>query len=88
MHHVLAISPLTANIYFPAIPELSRVFGKSVELINLTVTMYMVLQGICEYSLICQYSNLNPLARSTDVLGHTLRPRRQASHLSSLHDGA
>ncbi|KAI0697552.1 MFS general substrate transporter [Cytidiella melzeri] len=38
-------SPLTANIYFPAIPELSRVFGKSVELINLTVTMYMVLQG-------------------------------------------
>ncbi|KAI0094287.1 MFS general substrate transporter [Irpex rosettiformis] len=39
-------SPLTANIYFPAIPELSRVFGKSVELINLTVTMYMVLQGI------------------------------------------
>lgn len=41
-------SPLTANIYFPAIPELSRVFGKSVELINLTVTMYMVLQGVCE----------------------------------------
>ncbi|KAI0782355.1 MFS general substrate transporter [Irpex lacteus] len=39
-------SPLTANIYFPAIPELSRVFGKSVELINLTVTMYMVLQGV------------------------------------------
>ncbi|KAI0347750.1 MFS general substrate transporter [Trametopsis cervina] len=39
-------SPLTANIYFPAIPTLSDEFHKSVELINLTVTMYMVLQGI------------------------------------------
>ncbi|KDR85436.1 hypothetical protein GALMADRAFT_132132 [Galerina marginata CBS 339.88] len=39
-------SPLTANIYFPAIPTLSRVFDKSTELINLTVTMYMVLQGV------------------------------------------
>ncbi|TFK36942.1 MFS general substrate transporter [Crucibulum laeve] len=39
-------SPLTANIYFPAIPTLSRAFNKSTELINLTVTMYMILQGI------------------------------------------
>ncbi|KAF8167670.1 major facilitator superfamily domain-containing protein [Crassisporium funariophilum] len=39
-------SPLTANIYFPAIPTLSRAFNKSTELINLTVTMYMVLQGV------------------------------------------
>ncbi|KAJ3556518.1 hypothetical protein NM688_g1983 [Phlebia brevispora] len=39
-------SPLTANIYFPAIPTLSTAFHKSIELINLTVTMYMVLQGI------------------------------------------
>ncbi|KAI9507807.1 major facilitator superfamily domain-containing protein [Russula earlei] len=39
-------SPLTANIYFPAIPVISREFHKSVELINLTVTMYMILQGI------------------------------------------
>ncbi|KAF8898987.1 MFS general substrate transporter [Infundibulicybe gibba] len=39
-------SPLTANIYFPAIPTLAAVFHKSTELINLTVTMYMVLQGI------------------------------------------
>ncbi|KDR74378.1 hypothetical protein GALMADRAFT_250288 [Galerina marginata CBS 339.88] len=39
-------SPLTANVYFPAIPTLSRVFNKSTELINLTVTMYMVLQGV------------------------------------------
>ncbi|KAF8960020.1 MFS general substrate transporter [Flammula alnicola] len=39
-------SPLTANIYFPAIPTLSIAFNKSTELINLTVTMYIVLQGI------------------------------------------
>ncbi|KAF9255943.1 MFS general substrate transporter [Marasmius fiardii PR-910] len=39
-------SPLTSSIYFPAIPTLSKVFNKSVELINLTVTMYMVFQAI------------------------------------------
>ncbi|TEB38913.1 quinidine resistance protein-like protein [Coprinellus micaceus] len=39
-------SPLTANIYFPAIPALSRDFHKSVELINLTVTVYVVMQGV------------------------------------------
>ncbi|KAF9478846.1 MFS general substrate transporter [Pholiota conissans] len=38
-------SPLTANIYFPAIPTLAKAFNKSTELINLTVTMYVVLQG-------------------------------------------
>ncbi|KAI0330910.1 MFS general substrate transporter [Cubamyces sp. BRFM 1775] len=41
-------SPLTTNIYFPAIPTIGSAFNKSVELINLTVTVYMVLQGICE----------------------------------------
>ncbi|PPQ79104.1 hypothetical protein CVT25_002897 [Psilocybe cyanescens] len=39
-------SPLTATIYYPEIPILSQVFGKSTELINLTVTAYVVLQGI------------------------------------------
>ncbi|KJA20565.1 hypothetical protein HYPSUDRAFT_188667 [Hypholoma sublateritium FD-334 SS-4] len=39
-------SPLTANIYFPAIPALAVAFDKSTELINLTVTMYVVLQGV------------------------------------------
>lgn len=39
-------SPLTANIYFPAIPTLAAAFQKPVELINLTVTIYMVVQGI------------------------------------------
>ncbi|KAJ3934780.1 MAG: MFS general substrate transporter [Lentinula lateritia] len=38
--------PFTANVYFPAIPTLTSVFHKSTELINLTVTMYMVLQGL------------------------------------------
>ncbi|KAJ8519675.1 hypothetical protein ONZ45_g3423 [Pleurotus djamor] len=39
-------SPLTANIYFPAIPVIANAFHKSTELINLTVTVYMVLQGV------------------------------------------
>ncbi|KAN0111587.1 MFS general substrate transporter [Russula decolorans] len=39
-------SPFTANIYLPAIPVISTDFHKSVELINLTVTMYMVMQGL------------------------------------------
>ncbi|KAF5313949.1 hypothetical protein D9758_018685 [Tetrapyrgos nigripes] len=39
-------SPLTANVYFPAIPTIANAFHKSTELINLTVTMYMVFQGI------------------------------------------
>ncbi|KZT33039.1 MFS general substrate transporter [Sistotremastrum suecicum HHB10207 ss-3] len=40
------LSPLTANIYFPALPLLASEFHKSLELINLTVTGYMVFQGI------------------------------------------
>ncbi|THU81798.1 MFS general substrate transporter [Dendrothele bispora CBS 962.96] len=39
-------SPLTANIYFPAIPVIAEAFNKSIELINLTVTMYMIFQGV------------------------------------------
>ncbi|KAJ7689586.1 MFS general substrate transporter [Mycena rosella] len=39
-------SPLSANIYFPAIPTLAVAFDKSIELINLTVTLNMVFQGI------------------------------------------
>ncbi|KAI9454143.1 MFS general substrate transporter [Lactarius psammicola] len=39
-------SPFTANIYLPVIPTVSRDFHKSIELINLTVTMYMVMQGL------------------------------------------
>lgn len=39
-------SPLTANVYFPAIPTITLAFHKSIESINLSVTAYMVLQGI------------------------------------------
>ncbi|EIN07876.1 hypothetical protein PUNSTDRAFT_135396 [Punctularia strigosozonata HHB-11173 SS5] len=39
-------SPLTANIYLPAIPTLVKAFHTSTENINLTVTVYMVMQGI------------------------------------------
>lgn len=38
-------SPFTANIYFPAIPTIARAFKKPIELINLSVTVYVVLQG-------------------------------------------
>ncbi|KAI4528966.1 MFS general substrate transporter [Schizophyllum commune Tattone D] len=36
----------SANIYFPAILTLADDFHKSLELINLTVTMYMIFQGL------------------------------------------
>ncbi|KIJ53662.1 hypothetical protein M422DRAFT_201886 [Sphaerobolus stellatus SS14] len=39
-------SPLTANSYFPAIQTIADAFHTSVELINLTVTIYMVFQGL------------------------------------------
>ncbi|EJD03623.1 MFS general substrate transporter [Fomitiporia mediterranea MF3/22] len=39
-------SPLSANVYFPAIPTISKAFHESIENINLTVTVYMILQGI------------------------------------------
>ena len=51
-------SPLTANSYFPAIPNIAEAFHKSVELINLTVTMYLVFQGV---------------GRSSDVIVFRLR---------------
>jgi multidrug resistance protein len=39
-------SPLTANIYFPALAELAADMGVSESRIDLTVTTYMVFQGI------------------------------------------
>ncbi|CAJ2508929.1 Uu.00g139550.m01.CDS01 [Anthostomella pinea] len=38
-------SPLPANIYFPALPTLAEAFNRSVEDINLTVTIYLAMQG-------------------------------------------
>lgn len=37
---------LTQNIYFPALNPISNDLGVSVSLINLTLTTYMVFQGI------------------------------------------
>ncbi|KAF2714174.1 MFS general substrate transporter [Pleomassaria siparia CBS 279.74] len=39
-------SPLSANIYFPALTTLAREFNVSSTLLNLTVTSYMIFQGI------------------------------------------
>jgi hypothetical protein len=46
--HVSCSSPLSTNIYFSAIPTIAQAFRKSTELINLTITVNMVVQGICE----------------------------------------
>lgn len=39
-------SPLTAQIYLPALPTLSKDFNVSASQINLTVTTYMIFQGV------------------------------------------
>ena len=59
-------SPFTANIYLPAIPAVAHAFNRSIEDINLTVTVYMVVQGVCAYeqSLHCggEADFLDPIA--------------------------
>lgn len=45
-HSANNVSPLPANIYFPAMPTLSRAFNRSTDAINQTVTIYLVFQGI------------------------------------------
>ncbi|EME44074.1 hypothetical protein DOTSEDRAFT_79950 [Dothistroma septosporum NZE10] len=39
-------SPLSANIYFPALNTLARDFGTSERIMNLTLTTYMIFQGL------------------------------------------
>ena len=39
-------SPMTANIYFPCIPALEKAMKSSLQQINLTITAYVILQGI------------------------------------------
>ncbi|KAG9048822.1 hypothetical protein FS837_011905 [Tulasnella sp. UAMH 9824] len=39
-------SPISSSIYFPAIPTIAKEFHTSVSLINLTVTAYMIAQGV------------------------------------------
>ena len=40
------ISPMTANLYFPALNEIAADLNVSVSLINLTITTYMIFQGL------------------------------------------
>ncbi|KAF4950395.1 hypothetical protein FGADI_8214 [Fusarium gaditjirri] len=40
------VSPMTANIYFPAIPPIAEDLNISVSLVNLTLTSYMIFQGL------------------------------------------
>ncbi|KAH6856976.1 major facilitator superfamily domain-containing protein [Chaetomium sp. MPI-CAGE-AT-0009] len=40
------VSPMSANIYFPALNPIADDFGVSVNLINLTLTTYMIFQAI------------------------------------------
>lgn len=39
-------SPLSANIYFPALTSLAREYNVSSTLMNLTLTSYMIFQGL------------------------------------------
>lgn len=39
-------SPMTANLYFPALPTIAADLGVSIGLINLTLTTYMITQGL------------------------------------------
>lgn len=43
-----ASSPLSSAIYFPALPTMAKDFSVSVSLINLTVTFYLIFQGLCK----------------------------------------
>lgn len=39
-------SPLSANIFIPAIPVLATAFNQTTERMNLAVTVYLVMQGL------------------------------------------
>lgn len=41
-----AFSPLSSNIYFPAVDTISKDLGVNASLVALTITVYMVFQGI------------------------------------------
>ncbi|GLA78812.1 hypothetical protein AtubIFM55763_000704 [Aspergillus tubingensis] len=39
-------STLASNIYFPAVPSIAQGLNVSVELVNLSITAYLIFQGI------------------------------------------
>lgn len=89
-------SPLPANIYFPAIPQMSTAFHKSTSALNQTVTAYLVMQGVCE----CPSRTDCILHRQTDrrtnaddlfssyALGTHVRPPRPPARPHGLHGRA
>ncbi len=44
--HAATFSAFASNIYFPAIPAIAKSLHVTPELINLTITSYMILQGL------------------------------------------
>lgn len=42
-------SPLSANIYFPALNTLAEDFGTTESVMNLTLTSYMIFQGFVKW---------------------------------------
>lgn len=42
----IMVSPMTSNIYFPALDSVAHDLGVSLSLINLTLTTYMIFQGL------------------------------------------
>ncbi|KAH8690282.1 putative MFS transporter [Talaromyces proteolyticus] len=52
------ISPMSSSIYFPAINNIAKDLNVSITLINLTVTTYLILQGIAP-SLIANFSDIH-----------------------------
>jgi hypothetical protein len=72
-------SPLTANIYFPALNTISTDLGVSNTLVNLTVTTYMV-----NSSLLASRNHMLTIDRSSKALHHQLlegSPTRSAEGL-------
>ncbi|KPV74288.1 uncharacterized protein RHOBADRAFT_66576 [Rhodotorula graminis WP1] len=63
-------SPLSANIYFPVIPAISRDLGVSVEQINVSVVVYMILQGVAPsfFGAICDVLGRRPVYLFTFVI--------------------
>ncbi|GAA5891148.1 hypothetical protein JCM5296_004909 [Sporobolomyces johnsonii] len=56
-------SPLSANIYFPVIPAIASNLGVTTEKINISVTVYMILQGVSPsfFGAICDVLGRRPV---------------------------
>ncbi|GAA5856146.1 hypothetical protein JCM9279_004925 [Rhodotorula babjevae] len=63
-------SPLSGNIYFPVIPAISRDLDVSVELINVSVVVYMVVQGVAPsfFGAICDVLGRRPVYLFTFII--------------------